>query len=103
MKMTYEYNDSIEYDNSGKDSKYNDYININNNIQKITDEYDNNIINIIIDFIKDEILKSNIRYEIVKPILLYILYYLIPFIIFIIFLNFITNIIAVYLVFKYLV
>ena len=103
MKMTYEYNDSIEYDNSGKECKYNEYLNINNNIQKITDEYDNNIINIIIDFIKDEILKSNIRYEIVKPILLYILYYLIPFIIFIIFLNFITNIIAVYLVFKYLV
>jgi hypothetical protein len=57
----------------------------------------------IVDFIKDEILKSNIRYEIVKPILLYILYYLIPFIIFIIFLNFITTIIAVCIVFKYLV
>jgi hypothetical protein len=58
--------------------------------------------NILIDFIKDELLKSNIRYEIVKPILLYILYYLIPFIILLMVLNFITTIIAVYIVFKYL-
>jgi hypothetical protein len=42
---------------------------------------DNSLINILIDFIKDELLKSNIRYEIVKPILIYILYYQIPFII----------------------
>ena len=65
-------------------------------------EYDTNIINIFIDIIKDEILKSNIRYEIVKPILIYALYYLIPFIIFIIFLNFITTIIAICIVFKYM-
>lgn len=68
---------------------------------------DNNIdndslANILIDFIKDELLKSNIRYEIVKPILIYILYYLIPFIILLMVLNFITTIIAVYIVFKYL-
>jgi hypothetical protein len=80
------------------------YIDSNNDDSKNnTQDYENNIINIIIDFIKDEILKSNIRYEIVKPILLYILYYLIPFIIFIIFLNFITTIVAVCIVFKYLV
>ena len=42
-------------------------------------EGDNSLINILIDFIKDELLKSNIRYEIVKPILIYILYYLILF------------------------
>lgn len=78
-----------------------DNIEIIDNINK--EDYENNIINIIIDFIKDEILKSNIRYEIVKPILLYVLYYLIPFIIFIIFLNFITTIIAVCIVFKYLI
>jgi flagellar biosynthesis protein FlhB len=58
--------------------------------------------NILIDFVKDELLKSNIRYEIVKPILIYILYYLIPFIILLMILNFITTIIAVYIVFKYL-
>ena len=74
---------------------------IDNNVEEYS--YENNVINIIIDFIKDEILKSNIRYEIVKPILIYILYYLIPFIIFIIFLNFITTIIAVCIVFKYFI
>lgn len=65
-------------------------------------ENDSSLINIFIDFIKDELLKSNIRYEIVKPILIYILYYLIPFVILLMFLNFITTIIAVYIVFKYL-
>ena len=66
-------------------------------------ETDNeSLANILIDFVKDELLKSNIRYEIVKPILIYILYYLIPFIILLMFLNFITTIIAVYIVFKYL-
>ena len=81
---------------------------------KQNDEYDNisdiqekdadndSFANILIDFIKDELLKSNIRYEIVKPILIYILYYLIPFIILLMVLNFITTIIAVYIVFKYL-
>jgi flagellar biosynthesis protein FlhB len=64
--------------------------------------YEDNIINILIDFIKDELLKSNIRFEIVKPILIYMLYYLIPFIILIIFLNFIATIFAVYIVFKFL-
>ena len=58
--------------------------------------------NILIDFVKDELLKSNIRYEIVKPILIYILYYLIPFILLLMILNFLTTIIAVYIVFKYL-
>jgi len=72
-----------------------------NNVQE--KEADNeSFANILIDFIKDELLKSNIRYEIVKPILIYILYYLIPFIILLMVLNFITTIIAVYIVFKYL-
>lgn len=66
-------------------------------------ETDNeSLANILIDFVKDELLKSNIRYEIVKPILIYILYYLIPFILLLMILNFITTIIAVYIVFKYL-
>jgi flagellar biosynthesis protein FlhB len=66
-------------------------------------ETDNeSLANILIDFVKDELLKSNIRYEIVKPILIYILYYLIPFILLLMILNFLTTIIAVYIVFKYL-
>ena len=66
-------------------------------------ETDNeSLANILIDFVKDELLNSNIRYEIVKPILIYILYYLIPFILLLMILNFITTIIAVYIVFKYL-
>jgi len=68
-----------------------------------TCETDNeSLANILIDFVKDELLKSNIRYEIVKPILIYILYYLIPFILLLMVLNFITTLIAVYIVFKYL-
>lgn len=63
---------------------------------------ENNIINILVEYVKDELLKSNIRYEIVKPILIYLLYYLIPFILFIILLNFISTIIAICIVFKYL-
>jgi hypothetical protein len=66
------------------------------------DSSDSSLVNILIDFVKDELLKSNIRYEIVKPILIYILYYLIPFIVLLMILNFITTIIAVYIVFKYL-
>ena len=71
----------------------NDDDNINN---------ENNIIDILVEYVKDELLKSNIRYEIVKPILIYLLYYLIPFILFIILLNFISTIIAICIVFKYL-
>ena len=52
---------------------------------------ENNIIDILVEYVKDELLKSNIRYEIVKPILIYLLYYLIPFILFIILLNFYIN------------
>ena len=63
---------------------------------------ENNIIDILVEYVKDELLKSNIRYEIVKPILIYLLYYLIPFILFIILLNFISTIIAIGIVFKYL-
>jgi len=63
---------------------------------------ENNIIDILVEYVKDELLKSNIRYEIVKPILIYLLYYLIPFILFIILLNFISTIIAIFIVFKYL-
>jgi len=76
---------------------------LNTNLYKDSEnENENNIINILIEYIKDELLKSNIRYEIVKPILIYLLYYLIPFILFIIFINFASTIVATFLVFKYL-
>lgn len=74
----------------------NDYTNIDDEEDK------SNVVNIFIEFIKDELLKSNIRYEIVKPILIYVLYYIIPFVLFIILLNFISTIFAICIVFKYL-
>jgi hypothetical protein len=80
------------YDNTKYDNKH--YNNAKND--------ENNIVNIFIEFIKDELLKSNIRYEIVKPILIYVLYYIIPFVLFIILLNFISTIFAICIVFKYL-
>jgi len=84
---------NIDNDKDDKDDKDNN---------DSSDSSDSGLINILIDFVKDELLKSNIRYEIVKPILIYILYYLIPFIVLLMILNFITTIIAVYIVFKYL-
>jgi hypothetical protein len=78
-------------------------INASDKQEKIdSNDSNDSLVNILIDFIKDELLKSNIRYEIVKPILIYMLYYLIPFIILLMVLNFLTTIIAVYIVFKYL-
>ena len=88
---------SFYTDDDNKDECDNKYDDINKD-----DDINNNIINILIEYIKDELLKSNIRYEIVKPILIYLLYYLIPFILFIIFMNFISTIIAICIVFKYL-
>lgn len=60
------------------------------------------IINLLISFIKDEILKSDIRTEIIKPILLYLLYYIIPFVCLFVFLNFLATIAAVFLVFYFI-
>jgi hypothetical protein len=90
------YNKNIEV----KDNPNDESDNISDIQEKDADN--DSFANILINFIKDELLKSNIRYEIVKPILIYILYYLIPFIILLMVLNFITTIIAVYIVFKYL-
>ena len=56
------------------------------------------IINLLLAFVKDEILKSDIRTEIIKPILIYLLYYIIPFVILFVFLNFLATIAAVFLV-----
>lgn len=68
----------------------------NDNIKK-----DNNssVIELIIGFIKSEILKSDIRTEIIKPILIYLLYYIIPFVIIFVLLNFFATIAAIFLVF----
>ena len=57
------------------------------------------IMKLIIAYIKDEILKSDIRTEIIKPILVYLLYYIIPFVILFVLLNFFATIAAVFLVF----
>jgi hypothetical protein len=61
----------------------------------------NNIkpVDLIINFIRKEVLNEDIRTEIIKPILIYLLYYIIPFVILIILLNFFTTIAAVFLVF----
>ena len=61
----------------------------------------NSIIKLIICFIKEEILKSDIRTEIIKPILIYLLYYIVPFVILFVLLNFFTTIAAIFLVFYF--
>lgn len=63
------------------------------------DKSKNTIIELIINTIKGELLKSDIRTEIIKPILIYLLYYIIPFIIIFILLNFFATIAAILLVF----
>jgi hypothetical protein len=62
-------------------------------------EENDSVINILIDFVKDELLKSDIRREIVGPLLMYLLYYIIPFVLTIILLNFVLTILAVFIVF----
>jgi len=47
----------------------------------------NKLISLFIKFIKEELLKSDIRTEIVKPILVYALFYIIPFLIIFILFN----------------
>jgi hypothetical protein len=56
------------------------------------------VLNMIINYIKAEILKSDIRTEIIKPILVYLLYYIIPFVFIFLLLNFFVTIAAVFLV-----
>ena len=56
-------------------------------------------VDLLINFIRKEVLNEDIRTEIIKPILIYLLYYIIPFVILIILLNFFTTIAAVFLVF----
>ena len=65
----------------------------------MTQHNKNKTVDLIIKFIRKELLNEDIRAEIIKPILIYLLYYIIPFVILIILLNFFTTIAAVFLVF----
>tara|TARA_Y100000389_G_scaffold146531_1_gene145253 strand:+ start:15315 stop:15551 length:237 start_codon:yes stop_codon:yes gene_type:complete len=54
---------------------------------------------IIVDFIKNELLKSDLKDEIMKPLYITALYYVIPLVILLIIMNFITTLIAIMIVF----
>lgn len=65
----------------------------------MTQENDKNpYIDIIIDFVKNELLKSDFREEILQPLYINTLYYIIPLILLIIVMNFITTLIALCIV-----
>jgi hypothetical protein len=55
----------------------------------------------IIEIIKNEFMQSDVKTEIIKPILMYLLYYLIPFVILLVILNFLGTVFAVLLVFYF--
>ena len=61
--------------------------------------HNNKIINIFIDFIKEELNKPDVKDKIVRPTIIYLLYYVIPFMILFLLLNFITTILAVFFVY----
>jgi hypothetical protein len=58
----------------------------------------NPYIDMIIDFIKNELLLSDFREEIILPIFHNSLYYIIPLILLVILMNFITSMLAVFIV-----
>lgn len=66
-----------------------------------TQEKKNPFINLLISYIKEEIALSNIRTEIIKPILIYLLYYIIPFVVLFILLNFLGTIAGIFIFFKF--
>ena len=67
-----------------------------NKIRNMTQETEKNpYIDIIIDFVKNELLKNDFKEEIIKPLYYNLLYYIIPLIILIIIMNFFTTLIAV--------
>jgi flagellar biosynthesis protein FlhB len=70
------------------------------NCEKKSDK-ENLFSSFIIKYLKDELSNSDIKTEIIKPILIYLLYYIIPFIILFILLNFFTTILAISIVFNY--
>lgn len=59
----------------------------------------NKIINICIDFIKDELNNPDVKNKLVRPAIIYVLYYIIPFMVLFLLLNFITTILAVFFVY----
>jgi hypothetical protein len=59
----------------------------------------NKIINIFIDFIKEELNNPDVKNKLVRPTIIYLLYYIIPFMVLFLLLNFITTILAVFLVY----
>jgi len=61
----------------------------------------NSFINLIIKYLKEEFTNSDIKTEIIKPILVYLLYYIIPFLILFVLLNFFTTILAIFIVFYF--
>lgn len=65
----------------------------------MTQENDKNpYIDIIIDFVKNELLKSDFKEEILQPLYINMLYYIIPLILLIMLMNFITTLIALFIV-----
>lgn len=61
----------------------------------------NQFIQFIVKYIKEEFSNQNVKTEIIKPVLIHILYYIIPYAILFILINFITTIIAVFIAFYF--
>lgn len=65
----------------------------------MTQENDKNpYTDFIINFVKNELLKSDFREEILQPLYISVLYYSIPLILLIIIMNFVTTLIAIIIV-----
>jgi hypothetical protein len=60
----------------------------------------NTLVDVLIEYLKDEVLKSNISTDIIKTLSVYLLYIVIPTILFIILINFLTTLLAVFIVFN---
>lgn len=61
----------------------------------------NPIVSLLVNYFKEEFSNSNIKTEIIKPILLYLLFYIIPFVIIFVLINFITTFAGIFIFFKY--
>lgn len=71
------------------------------NIYKMTQNEKNPYIDFIIDFVKNELLKSDFREEILQPLYITLLYYIIPVILFLVIMNFVTSLIAISIVLNF--
>lgn len=67
----------------------------------MTQNTEDDLSTFLLSIIKAELNKSDIKINIIKPLLIYLLYYIIPFVIIFVLLNFFATIIAVYLVFHF--